>query len=378
MSHHEPRVEVLSRLPQLLALEEQLRSLFDLCPGAHLDNSFAWLVANAGVRRAGEQWRLFAAFDGDELVGWLFGYRTRSRKLRITVPTFVVGCEFVAEPLVKPGAGTAVLHALLETMLTDQAACKVIEFQYLRGAMFDAIAAYSRDTGRCEIAMAAGYGYLVNTDLDREAFLARLNGKSRREHARKLRRLSESYAVDYQFESTRDIAANLRCLDDFVALENSGWKGRDGTSIRARVGNEEYFRELVVRASEAGQIAWGKLQADGRPIAMDMYFLTHDTIWHPKTAYAEAFAQYSPGMQVMHSTLLRCCEDAALKRLNCISGPEWIEFWRPSRQDYRSLLLFGNTGTGRLLCMAYKLRYALQGMLTRSDPYARHKDKPYK
>ncbi|MEW6050272.1 MAG: GNAT family N-acetyltransferase [Candidatus Zixiibacteriota bacterium] len=132
---------------------------------------------------------------------------------------------------------------------------------------------------------------------DPEQYLERaLASKRRRELRRQSNRLSEQGDLTCVELTPGDHLTPW--LDDFLALEQAGWKGRDGTAIASRDTERHYFERVAGAAFERGQLMMLALKLDGRPIAMKCNFLDRDGGYAAKIAYDESFASYSPGVQL--------------------------------------------------------------------------------
>ena len=59
-------------------------------------------------------------------------------------------------------------------------------------------------------------------------------------------------------------------LDDFIRLENMGWKGEKGTSIQKNPDDETFYREMTQAAFADDCLTMFRLEVDGTPIAYTM------------------------------------------------------------------------------------------------------------
>src|SRR5262245_50432970 len=169
----------------------------------------------------------------------------------------------------------------------------------------------------------ARYGYGFDATIGLDEFVARIDGRQRRELNRRHRRLVKDHACELRREEGLDVEADLARFETFMTIEDSGWKGAGGTSIRRRAGYEPFFRELVRSASRGRQLIWYTLRADDRAIAMYMAMRTHDTLWLPKIAYDESFAEHAPGMVMKHKILVESLENPEIRRVENISATPW-------------------------------------------------------
>ena len=136
---------------------------------------------------------------------------------------------------------------------------------------------------------------MLATRLDRRAYLeANVRPKKRKELRRLRARLDELGVV--RFDRTGDGDGIDHWSADYLALEASGWKGRERTALADDPATHAFFIEMLRGAADAGRLDMLRLAIDGRPIAMLINFVTPPGCFAFKIAFDEAFAKYSPGV----------------------------------------------------------------------------------
>ncbi len=115
--------------------------------------------------------------------------------------------------------------------------------------------------------------------------------RKRRKHWSKLaRRLAARGQVD---EVVGDAATAA-----LFAVERLGWKGRRGTALANDPGREGFARAALAAFAGDGRLEALTLRLDGAPIAAGVLLKAGDRAFYWKTAYDEAQADTSPGVQV--------------------------------------------------------------------------------
>ncbi len=132
-------------------------------------------------------------------------------------------------------------------------------------------------------------------------FDAALSGKKRKELRRQDRRLGEAGALDFE-RDTCDEGLDA-WITDFLALEQSGWKGRAGSALADAAATATLFRRNSAGAAQAGVLERLALTLDGKPIAMLANFLTPPGAFAYKTAFYEDYARFSPGVLLQRHNL---------------------------------------------------------------------------
>lgn len=152
-----------------------------------------------------------------------------------------------------------------------------------RGLGLRAVAAYRRPslTGR------AGSS---------EAHSAEVIRKRRvKDIARNLRRLREIGEVS--FERVREPEKVKQRVEQFLAIEQSGWKGENGTALLSK-GRDAAFARLAFAGREGadGLAVVDSLFLDGDPIAMSVNMASGSTLFTLKCAYDENYRKFGPGL----------------------------------------------------------------------------------
>ncbi len=131
-----------------------------------------------------------------------------------------------------------------------------------------------------------------------EAWLKRsFPTKRRREYRRLKARLAETGKL--RFDS-RGMAEPVNpWIDQFIALEQAGWKGRRGTAIGCDAALTAALRLGLERLARRGDLGFWRLSVDGRPVAMLFAPMAGERAWLLKIAHDETFARFSPGLLIV-------------------------------------------------------------------------------
>jgi len=118
----------------------------------------------------------------------------------------------------------------------------------------------------------------------------------RKELSRQRRRLAETGHLGYQVSSeVRDVSA---AIDDFLAVEQRGWKGRAGGAAAYSSATTRFMSEAVAALAAERKARVDRMRLDGRTIAAAITLYSGDYAWFWKIAYDEEFSRYSPGVQL--------------------------------------------------------------------------------
>jgi len=155
-----------------------------------------------------------------------------------------------------------------------------------------------------------------------------------------------------------------RWTEDFLTLEERGWKGRDGTAMRMHPGSRRFFTEMVRRAFENEQLLMVALTLDGQPIAMQVNLVSGTAGFAFKTTYDEQWAKYSPGMLLELAAIDYLLE--AQGRVNWIDScvtpqPSFIDSLWNGKREILSFAVSSRRPLSRLVLQSTTVASALRG-----------------
>ncbi|MBX3540575.1 MAG: GNAT family N-acetyltransferase [Chelatococcus sp.] len=128
------------------------------------------------------------------------------------------------------------------------------------------------------------------------SFVTLQSARKRKELRRQLRRLEDLGTVSFTRACT---PVEVRdAVERFLALEASGWKARAGTAILQQTGDVAFLRTMTRRMAHEGRCEVHVLNVGQRAIAAGIVLRSGDEAFFWKIAYDEAFARFSPGVQL--------------------------------------------------------------------------------
>ena len=138
------------------------------------------------------------------------------------------------------------------------------------------------------------------------AFDASLNPKRRTKWARQLRKLAALGKLD-EVTGAQAVAA-------FFEVERKGWKGERRSALADDPARLAFAQAALDAFDRAGRLDALALRLDGAPIAAGLVLIAGDRAFYWKTAYDEAYAETSPGVQLTlaHSRRLAATPGLAL------------------------------------------------------------------
>ncbi|MEO3389329.1 GNAT family N-acetyltransferase [Mesorhizobium sp. CAU 1741] len=161
----------------------------------------------------------------------------------------------------------------------------------------------------------------LRSELDGDAYLkAALNRHHFGEIRRLGRRLAEQGQLEYRV--ARQPEEVRIAVEAFLALEASGWKGRQQTAMAIDRYRAAFAREAADRLAQDDLCRVHALHLDGQPIASLVVFVESGVAYTWKTAYDEAFAKFSPGTLLMAEVTRTHLEDPNIDVTDSCAVPD--------------------------------------------------------
>ena len=139
---------------------------------------------------------------------------------------------------------------------------------------------------------------------------AALGSKKLKELRRQRHRLSDHGAISFEVASST--AAVAAALEQFLALEMDGWKGRAGTALAAHPGDARFIREAAAALAAQGRFDVVTLARGGVPAAAGLVLRQGRRAYFFKIAIDESLARTSPGVQITLDLTQHFCAHAGI------------------------------------------------------------------
>lgn len=224
---------------------------------------------------------------------------------------------FLSTPFVRAGYEAETLKAFFGWLATNEQGAALMEFRAIsgEGPFQQALVDYLRASAKLSHVNESYTRAVFQPAADAETYIATaLSGKHRKTIRRQERQLAEKGRLEYDaLTAESDVAAWIK---EFLELESSGWKGKEGGALASNEEERCYFETIATEAFRRGQLMMLALRLDGRPIASKCNFLTGRNSYTFKIAFDENYADYSPGvlLEVEH-----------MRRLHAQSQTNWVD-----------------------------------------------------
>jgi CelD/BcsL family acetyltransferase involved in cellulose biosynthesis len=129
-------------------------------------------------------------------------------------------------------------------------------------------------------------------------------GRNLKHNLARQRRRLENKQVRLELAEDRSPEAIARRIEEFGGLEESGWKGREGSAVTATNRQGRFYREMLEEFCASGEAVVYRLLLDGRTAACDLCLERNGTLFILKTAYDESVKKLSCGL-LLHQEIVR-------------------------------------------------------------------------
>ncbi|MBC7151779.1 MAG: GNAT family N-acetyltransferase [Rhizobium sp.] len=160
-----------------------------------------------------------------------------------------------------------------------------------------------------------------------------------RDMRRQFRLLGEEGRVSYNV--ARQPEEIRRRMEEFLALEASGWKGRKRSAMVMDRFRAAFAREAITNLAEVDAVRIHTLDLDGRAIASMVVFIMAGEAYTWKTAYDERYARFSPGKLLLADLTDWHLDDPNIERTDSCAVPDhpiMSRFWK-EREEMGTLLI---------------------------------------
>lgn len=295
----------------------------------------AWQLAvdaSAPGRTGASALTAFAGNPSGPTLSGLLPVTSFRQAYRLPLPVLVSADPYgtLGTPLLDRVAADDAAAALLDEARKTDARALVLRNVAPGGAAFKALAgALAREGLHPRIVQSHARACLDATQ-DADTLLRdALGGRKLKELRRQRRRLADHGAV--RFAVARTPAEVRQALETFLTLEASGWKGRRGTALLNRDGDARFIRAAAPRLAESGGCEIVSLHAGATPVAAAVVLRHQDRAFYFKLGIDEAFAKFSPGVQLTLDLTRHLCADPMIASADSTApaGHTMIEpIWR--------------------------------------------------
>jgi CelD/BcsL family acetyltransferase involved in cellulose biosynthesis len=304
-----------------------------------------------------------------ELVGvWAFAVgsaRHSALPVRIlTAPPFVHG--YAATPVVDRSCLDETLDAFLDWIAADEHLPKIVALEAMAtdGPIMKALIRVLAGRGKAPRILDRSLRPRLKSDLDGKNYLEKaLSSSSRKKLRQHRRRLSERGELSSVI--VREPQAVCDALEDFLQIEASGWKGRQGTALLCNDADAAFARTAIAALAEQGRASIHALTLDQRPVSMQIVLRAGSAAFTWKIAYDETLHDFSPGMLLLEDYTAAFLNDPAIAFVNSCTHDDrsFMSVWT-EREEIANLWIDARRGGSVSFELLWRLQKGYSGLRT--------------
>lgn len=274
--------------------------------------------------------------------------RTRLGRIAPAVRLYAHKYAPFGEPLIDAGDIDGTLARMVDGLAPEASGLTLIlPDMATEGPIADAVRALATRSGRPLVLLGEHHRAALMRGPVACDLRASLPRDKRKELARQLRRLGDLGPVAFVSDADPDCVGAR--FEEFLALEQAGWKGRRGTALASSAITAAFSRQALFDLARAGKARIDSLRVGSHPVAILVSLIAGAAAYTWKIAYDEAYARYSPGAQLMLQAPAHLFADPAVRLIDsCATAdhPMIDRLW-PERRGIASFVL-GPPGGGAL------------------------------
>ncbi|MBT8473604.1 MAG: GNAT family N-acetyltransferase [Marinicaulis sp.] len=335
------KIDTLS--PQLIA--DIRAEWLDLAASAWEKNVyfFPWFIAASLHLRAMQDASLLRIYSGRDLIGlWVFNRDFGYAKLPVSFyRTALHPHQFLGTPLVRRGAEDEFVKAFFQWLDNSPLRQSFILLPMLsvEGPVFAAFMAARRKDGRHWIELERAERAALNpTGGAKRSVTSHISKGRLRSLKRRRQKLTDLGEVSIERVGSRDEL--IAWLQDFMRIENQGWKKDEGTAILQNSDDIALYNALVPDAFENGNLNFFRLVVGGKPIAYALDLICDNFVYCLKCSHDRAYRKYAPGVLLEFESLIRYGNSGKEYYIDTCTAPDntMLNELFPDRKSYVSLV----------------------------------------
>lgn len=302
-----------------------------------------------------------------ELVGvWAFAVgsaRHSALPVRIlTAPPFVHG--YAATPVIDRSCLDETLDAFLDWIAADEHLPKIVALEAMAtdGPTMKALTRVLAARGKAPRILDRARRPKLQSGLDGKSYLEKaISSSSRKKLRQHRRRLSErgelSSVIVREPQAVRD------ALEDFLQMEASGWKGRQGTALICNNADAAFARTAIAALAEQGRASIHALTLDQRPVSMQIVLRAGPAAFTWKIAYDETLHDFSPGMLLLEDYTAAFLNDPTIAFVNSCAHDDrsFMSVWT-EREEIANLWIDARRGGSVSFELLWRLQKSYCGL----------------
>ena len=305
---------------------------------------FPWFISASLHLPAMQDARLLRIYSGRELIGlWVFKKDFGYAKLPISFyRTVLHPHQFLGTPIVRRGAEDEFVKGFFHWLDKGPLLRSFVLLPMLtgEGPLFAALMAARRKDGRYWIGLDLAERAAFNpTEGAKRSVTSHISNRRLRSLRSSRKKLTDIGEVSIERLGPHDDLTVW--LQDFMRIENQGWKKDGGTSILQNPDDITLYDTLVPDAFERGNLNFFRLVVGDKPIAYALDLICDNFVYCLKCSHDRAYRKYAPGILLEYELLLQYGNSDKEYYIDSCTAPDntMLNELLPDRKPYISLAI---------------------------------------
>ncbi|NRB42485.1 MAG: GNAT family N-acetyltransferase [Pseudomonadales bacterium] len=140
-----------------------------------------------------------------------------------------------------------------------------------------------------------------------------------------------------------------QALSEFIALEESSWKGEQQLAIANCSTTTQFYHDLMIQFSADHHARIYVYKHQNHILAAALGFKLGDCLYLHKIVFDKNHSDLAPGSVMVAEILQLALEDDSIQRVDLLNYPAWLNRWHPSNSALMNLVTYNKTLKGRSL-----------------------------
>lgn len=186
---------------------------------------------------------------------------------------------------------------------------------YADGPVGKALGELVRDNGASHHVAQGFYRAVATSAQSFESYSDRWSKKKARNIRSRRRKLEALGNLSFEVLTVADVDFQ-DCLDAILALEVSGWKGKQGTALASQPHTAAFAQQAFTSSHSDTETHLAIMRLDGRIIAGQINLISQSHAFFIKSAYDETLSGFGPGVALYTWVLERALDDGLYVELD--------------------------------------------------------------
>ncbi|MFC1863535.1 GNAT family N-acetyltransferase, partial [Thermodesulfobacteriota bacterium] len=355
----------ISHFDKMLSIRDEWNAIYTSNIGKSPFLKFDFIILWYRCFCEPDQIRIYRANDGMRTIGFLPLVLNHNGVFRVLTSMTNDHC-FHSEPLVLKGYEDEFDKLIFKELIRDRKNWDIFRhsfsytFSQLPGLFAEDL--LSNENIAWERGTMPTYTVCLEKPYE-EYFRVDLNYNTRKISKKFKKRLTK--AGDYTFQHFQGTDA-VRLWPDFIRIEDSGWKGTAGTSIKKCTSNyQQYYNSLVTLLADSKALNMYFLTLNNVPIAGGFGYVDGNIFHFAKTGYDENFKSLSPSNLLLLNILEHLTNNfPEIKRFHMFPWDYGYKHKYINEENYCiTTILYGNTLRGTIANLISHLKKLVKSLL---------------